>query len=170
MSRLVLLNRLEVLKDVLAKSHHEDIVAGVKLPLQLKGHDEPVPYEHPHRELAVNFVTDVHRRNPYEGARMSEKYLGIGSGGKVLHPNALPPHKRTKYGDMEDSPVKKAVDVMPASTSTPIVVANPGSTTSEPRIVQNPAVMNPYPSQTMSKCGSQVNKILSSMLSRPKGK
>jgi hypothetical protein len=98
-----LIHTLETFRDVLMKSHHEDIVAGVKVPKELKQHDEPVPYEHPHRELASKFVTDVHRRNKFEGARMSEKYLGIGEGGRALHPNAMPPDKR-------QVPVEKAVD------------------------------------------------------------
>lgn len=105
-----LVQTLEEFRDVLMKSHHEDIVAGIKVPAELKSHDEPVPYEHPHRELASNFVTEVHRRNKFEGARMSEKYLGIGEGGKALHNNALPPHKRIKYADMQDpAPAAPAV-------------------------------------------------------------
>lgn len=69
------------------------MVAGIAIPNEIHGHfhsGEVVPYDHPHRELAAKFVTDVWRRNKAEGARMSEKLLGIGEGGQKISPNNKP--------------------------------------------------------------------------------
>lgn len=75
------------------------IVAGLRVPQELHAHylsGDIVPYDHPHRELAAKFVTDVWRKNKAEGARMSEKLLGIGEGGKPTSPNARPQYAIAK--------------------------------------------------------------------------
>lgn len=72
-------------------------VSGVPIPPVLKQHftqNTIVPSDHPLREHAAKFVTDVWRKNPEEGRRMSERMLGIGPGGKKivkLEPGATKP-------------------------------------------------------------------------------
>jgi hypothetical protein len=99
---------------------HEHIVAGVRTPGELMEHNAPVPRDHPHREIAAKFVTDVHRRDKNEGARMSQKYLGIGP---------------EKY-------ISKSVEAIPADVSTPVIQNRVD--TSGPRIIDQPNVVNPY--------------------------
>lgn len=74
-------------------------VAGVEIPHEVKDHfhsGNVVPYDHPHREAAARFVTDVWRRNEGEGRRMSEKLLGIGEGGKQTSANVKPGYATIK--------------------------------------------------------------------------
>lgn len=153
-----LIKSLSELSDILKKAHHEDVVAGVRVPEELHQHSEPVPHEHPHRDIASKFVLDVHRKNKYDGDRMAEKYLGIGKDGKILHPNALPLEERKKY---MNPGVKKALTVQPAMVSSPMVVNNEGAPVSERPIVDSPNVMNGYNPDT-----SKMTKVISSMKRR----
>lgn len=160
---------------------HHDIVAGVKVPHELKSHSAPVPYEHPHRELAVNFVTQVHRKNRAEGARMSEKYLGIGEGGKVTHANALHPSKRASFIPPEmnmKTPskategyahIKKSVKPQPASLSEPLTISR--GTTSSPKVIDQPNTVNAYKSENSESTGRMMAlKDIINALKSKKGK
>ena len=74
-------------------------IAGIQLPHELKNHfdsGEVVPQDHPLREKAANFVTQVWRQNQPEGARMSSKLLGIGEDGKMTSPNVKPGYAMIK--------------------------------------------------------------------------
>lgn len=102
----------------------EDIVAGVKVPFLLHEHKGIVPHDHPHRELAAKFVSDVWKKNKHDGMRMSQRYLGIGQ-----EPSA-------------PEPVKKDMQVSPAGTSEPMM-RNTDEQNS-PRTINGPALVNPY--------------------------
>jgi hypothetical protein len=82
-------------------------VAGVAIPHELKQHfaaGNVIPHEHPLREKAAQFVTDVWRQNKNEGKRMSMKLLGIGEEGPE-HPNAKPGYATVK----EERPLKTGI-------------------------------------------------------------
>ena len=69
-------------------------VAGIPIPHELRHHfdlGEVVPQEHPLREAASNFVTQVWRKSQPEGARMSVKLLGIGEDGQMAKPPQIKP-------------------------------------------------------------------------------
>jgi hypothetical protein len=77
----------------------ETHVAGIEIPHELKDHfhgGQVVPYEHPLREGAVKFVTDVWRKNKAEGMRMSDKLLGVGDSSVSNHVNAKPGYATIK--------------------------------------------------------------------------
>jgi hypothetical protein len=65
-------------------AHHEDIVAGVKVPHELKTHSSFIPREHPHREIASDFIHKVRHRSPNDAKRLSEKYLNVDENGNDL--------------------------------------------------------------------------------------
>jgi hypothetical protein len=89
-------------------------VAGVALPKELREHFQSgkvVPYDHPHREIAAKFVADVWRKNRAEGARMSEKLLGIGEGGKLISQNAKPSYSTLKSEKITKNDQQKYVHI-----------------------------------------------------------
>jgi hypothetical protein len=88
----------------LVKALRPTHVAGVEIPHELHQHyhaGNVIPHDHPLREKAAGFVTQVWRKNPAEGKRMSSKLLGIGEEGKI-HPNARPGYATIK-ADMQMS-------------------------------------------------------------------
>jgi len=55
-------------------------IAGIEIPMALHPHiqsGQPVPYDHPAREAAAKFVTQVWRKDQNEGRRISGKLLGV---------------------------------------------------------------------------------------------
>ncbi len=79
-------------------------VAGIQIPPELHQHfhsGQVVPHDHPAREHAAKFVTNVWRKDQNEGRRMSEKLLGIGEGGKVTNPNVKPGYATIKTEKLE---------------------------------------------------------------------
>lgn len=61
--------------------HHEEThVAGVEIPHTLREHlkaGNVIPYDHQLRDEAAEFVTNVWRKNPHDGKRMSSRLLGV---------------------------------------------------------------------------------------------
>lgn len=97
-----------------AKPESVTHVAGVQIPDALKQHfqsGQPIPYNHPAREEAAKFVTNVWRRDENEGRRMSEKMLGIGEGGKVINPTVRPGYATIKS--------ERAYKIEPGQTTPP---------------------------------------------------
>lgn len=86
-------------------------VSGVQIPPSLHQHfkaGQAVPYNHPAREEAAKFVTNVWRRDEAEGRRMSQKLLGIGEGGKIIDPNVKPGYATIKSEQLfKRSKIKK---------------------------------------------------------------
>lgn len=128
-----------------APPHHEDIVSGVKTPHELKSFSSPVPYDHPHRELAAKFVTDVWRKNRSEGMRMSDKYLGIGQGLVAGHGEKQ--HKET-YGNIKKADMK----AIPADVSEPIMENRVDS--QHPKEINGPQMINAYKSEGTEATGN----------------
>ena len=98
----------------------EDVVAGVRVPHAIKSfymtNGHPVPYEHPLRESAAALVHKIHTKDKKEGARMSDKLLGIGEKGIATHPFGVSPEKRAKW----KAPSKnKYVDVQKSTNCGP---------------------------------------------------
>lgn len=127
------------------KPHHEDIVAGVKTPHELKSFSGPVPYDHPHRELAAKFVTDVWRKHKGEGMRMSDKYLGEGQG--LVAGTGEKQHKET-YGNIK----KAAMKAIPADVSEPIIENRVDS--QHPKEINGPQMINAYKSEGTEATGN----------------
>jgi hypothetical protein len=117
----------------LTKAIHEDIVAGIKVPHELKSHSDVIPREHPHRELAANFVHQVNRKDRAEGARMSAKYLGIGHDG---HP-IKKPITSTNYANITNK-----AEAIPADVSAPVIQNRVD--TNGPKMIEQPNIINPY--------------------------
>ncbi len=125
------------------KPHNLDLthVATVETPKELHpfisgGH--PVPYDHPHRELAAKFVTDVWRKNKPEGKRMSEKLLGIGENGKVN------PAAKQGYSTVKAEKKDYAAPT-PADVSAPAII-NERRTMTGRNYISGPDIISGYPS------------------------
>lgn len=87
-------------------------VAGIQIPPSLHQHfqsGQAVPYDHPAREDAAKFVTNVWRKDQNEGRRMSQKLLGIGEGGKITDPNVKPGYSTIKMEKLEPGGTSKVL-------------------------------------------------------------
>jgi len=136
------------------KPHNLDLthVATVETPKELHpfisgGH--PVPYDHPHRELAAKFVTDVWRKNKPEGKRMSEKLLGIGENGKVN------PAAKQGYSTVKAEKKDYAAPT-PADISAPAII-NERRTMTGRNYISGPDIISGYPS-TVGESGQPKDK------------
>jgi hypothetical protein len=131
-----------------AKSDHEDIVSGVKVPHELKQHKGAIPREHPHREIAAKFVTDVRRKNPAEGRRMSAKYLNIDeSGNDIKDPSTDPKYSTVK---------SEKISIGPTIVSSPDMKDRDDS--NHPAIIQSPNVLTEHGTPLNNK--EQAKRIL----------
>jgi protein gp88 len=96
---------------------HVTHVAGVEVPHELHEHmrsGDVVPYDHPAREKAAEFVTKVWRQNKFEGQRMSSKLLGIGDSGQQESASAKP-----GYATIKSEPLIKEADKKVPSSPAP---------------------------------------------------
>lgn len=132
-------------------------VSGVKIPHELHSFmqsGEVVPYDHPHREKAAAFVTDVWRRNKPEGQRMSEKLLGVSENGKK-NVNAKP-----AYGTMKAEKKEFAAPI-PADVSAPAII-NARRTNTGRHYISGPDKVSAYPS-TVQESGTPKKEEKKSM-------
>jgi hypothetical protein len=108
-------------------------VASVPTPKELHpfiSSGATIPYNHPHRELAAKFVTDVWRKNKPEGMRMSSKLLGVDEHGQ----------KTTVKAEKKDYAAPT-----PADVSAPAII-NERRTNTGRRYISGPDIISGYPS------------------------